>query len=387
MNYDDVLVRNTHDIGTPKRSRLERLNRKNNSQNGLLGMHDGLSRHSRTYMIWSPTTGKIYHTRDCIFDENFNSTLAYGDNKFSGYLKMMVTDGQQDFDLPFYQVGLFSNKQRDDSSFDGMVIYEHDEDGILVEIVDYYHTRSTDGTSQLLLQVEYLYEQNFAYVDYKEFYHKHPEAVIAFLRRSDLIDYYPNGVIGTEVDHGPPCTIVGPLSPLLEEEIHNNNTNTIGDEAKTLYENGGESPSNQVSSEDDEAITNIDSLRTFTMKRHLPTDIDDDNDSITTTDDYEHETLPAAHTLDASPTDDNEPPPLLRRSIRRKTPTTRYTYRANVAIQQNISEIPDDIQIYMHRAYQADIVNSLDTTVGRVGASVVPLRAGITAMVILILLS
>jgi hypothetical protein len=186
--------------------------------------------------------------------------------------------------------------------------------------------------------------------------------VIAFFRRSDLIDYYPNGVIGTEVDHGPPCTIVGPLSPLLEEDMHNNNTNTGGDEEKTLYENGGESPSNQVSSEDEGAITNIDSLRNFTMKRHLPTDIDDDNDSITTTDDYEHETLPAAYTLDASPTDDNEPPPLLRRSIRRKTPTTRYTYRANVAIQQNISEIPDDLQIYMHRAYQADIVNSLDTT-------------------------
>jgi hypothetical protein len=92
--------------------------------------------------------------------------------------------------------------------------------------------------------------------------------VIAFFRRSDLIDLYPNGVIGTEVDHGPPCTIVGPLSPLLEEEMHNNNTNTGGDEAKTLYENGGESPSNQVSSEDEGAITNIDSLRTFTMKRH-----------------------------------------------------------------------------------------------------------------------
>jgi hypothetical protein len=97
MNYDDMLVRNTHDIGTPKRPRLERLNRKNNSQNGLRGMHVGLSRHSRTYMIWSPTTGKIYHTRDCIFDENFNSTLAYGDNKFLGNLKMMVTDGQPDF--------------------------------------------------------------------------------------------------------------------------------------------------------------------------------------------------------------------------------------------------------------------------------------------------
>jgi hypothetical protein len=201
MNYDDMLVRNPNNYGTNKRPRLERLNRKNNSQNGLRGMHVGLSRPSRTYMIWSPTIGKIYHTRDCIFDENFNSTLAYGDNKFSGYLKMMVTEGQPNFDIPFYQVGLFSNNQRDDSSFDGMVIYEHDDDGILVEIVDYYHTRSTDGTSKLLLQVEYLYEQNFAYVDYKEFYHKHPEAVLTFFRRSDLIDYYPNGVIGTEVDH------------------------------------------------------------------------------------------------------------------------------------------------------------------------------------------
>jgi hypothetical protein len=185
--------------------------------------------------------------------------------------------------------------------------------------------------------------------------------VIAFCRRSDLIDYYPNGVIGTEVDHGPPCTIVGPLSPLLEEEMNNNNSNIGGDEAQTLYENGGESPSNQVSSEDEGAINNIDSLRIFNMKRHLPTDTDEENDFITAADDYGHETLPAAYTLDASPADDNELPPPLRRSIRRKTPT-RYTYRANVAIQQNISEIPDDLQIYMHRAYQADIVNSLDTT-------------------------
>jgi hypothetical protein len=319
-------------------------------------MHVGLSRHSRTYMVWSPTTGKIYHTRDCIFDENFNSTLAYGDNKFSGYLKMMITDGQPDFDLPFYQVGLFSNNQRDDSSFDGMVIYEHDEDGILEEIIDYNLTTLPDGTDQLILQVQYLYEQHTAFVEYREFYNKHPEAVIAFFRRSDLIDLFPNGVIGTEVDHGPPRTIVGPLSPLLEEEIHNNNSDTGGDATHTLYVNGGESPSNQVSSEDEEAITNLDSLRTFAMKRHLPTDTDDENDSITTADDHEHGTLPAAYTLDASPTNDNEPPPLLRRSIRRKTPTTRYTYRANVAIQQNISEIPDDLQIYMHRAYQGRIL-------------------------------
>jgi hypothetical protein len=103
---DNTLVRNTHDTGANKRPRLERLNRKNNSQNGLRGMHVGLSRDSRTFMIWSPTTGKIHHTRDCIFDEYFNSTIAYSANKFSEYLKMMVTEGQPDFDSPFYQVGL-----------------------------------------------------------------------------------------------------------------------------------------------------------------------------------------------------------------------------------------------------------------------------------------
>jgi hypothetical protein len=184
--------------------------------------------------------------------------------------------------------------------------------------------------------------------------------VISFFRRSDLIDYYPNGVIGTEVDHGLPRTIVGPLSLLLEEEMNPNNSNTGGDEAQTLYENGGESPSNQVSSEDEGAITNLDSLRTFTMKRHLPTDTDDENDSITTADDHEHETLPAAYTLDASPTDDNEPPPPLRRSIRRKTPTTRYTYRANVAIQQNISEIPDDLAPSVSSGYRKLLGHNFD---------------------------
>jgi hypothetical protein len=44
MNYDNMLVRNTHNNGTNERPRLERLSRKNNSQNGLRGMHVGLSR-------------------------------------------------------------------------------------------------------------------------------------------------------------------------------------------------------------------------------------------------------------------------------------------------------------------------------------------------------
>jgi hypothetical protein len=174
--------------------------------------------------------------------------------------------------------------------------YTNKDNGhLILQFLLNHYGRATDGERQVLLQVQYLCEEHFAFGDYKEIYQLHPEAAIAFFRRPDLIDYYPNGVIGTEVDHGPPCTIFGPLSPLLEEEVNNNNTNIGGDKVTTHYENGGGSPSNQVSSEDEEAITNIGSLRTFNMKRHLPTDTDEEDDSLTTAaDDYEHETLPAA---------------------------------------------------------------------------------------------
>jgi hypothetical protein len=45
--------------------------------------------------------------------------------------------------------------------------------------------------------------------------------VISFFQRSDLIDLFPDGIVGTELNDDFPRDIVGPLSPLPEEETNN----------------------------------------------------------------------------------------------------------------------------------------------------------------------
>jgi hypothetical protein len=52
-----------------------------------------------------PSTGKIYNSTDVYFDEDFNSTLAYETNKFSGHLEITVTDPLPDTDLPVHHTG------------------------------------------------------------------------------------------------------------------------------------------------------------------------------------------------------------------------------------------------------------------------------------------
>jgi hypothetical protein len=122
----------------------------------------------------------IYHTRDCIFDEQFTSALAYCENKFAGYLKLQVTDAVPDHDLPFNKVGIFPT-QPDESSADGMIFYEQDDNGLLEDIHDFYVTTSpTDGTTKVELHVKYFGEDNLTWVEYQDFYKAHPEAVTSF---------------------------------------------------------------------------------------------------------------------------------------------------------------------------------------------------------------
>jgi hypothetical protein len=105
MTYGSILVSNRQfNDSSYKRPRLEVLNRKNNPQRGMRGNHVGLSRTSKTFMIYVPSTGRIYHTRDCYFDENYESTLAYKENKFSGYMHLHITKPFPDMDLPFHRV-------------------------------------------------------------------------------------------------------------------------------------------------------------------------------------------------------------------------------------------------------------------------------------------
>jgi hypothetical protein len=88
----------------------------------MRGIHVGLSQTSKTFMIYVPSTGRIYHTRDCYFDENYESTLAYKENKFSGYMHLHVTEPFRDTDLPFHRVGYpkkHEQQQPDDENTDG----------------------------------------------------------------------------------------------------------------------------------------------------------------------------------------------------------------------------------------------------------------------------
>jgi hypothetical protein len=95
MNYDNIFVRNPLYDGEPrKKPRLDALKRKNNSQRGIRGIHVGLSQDSKTFMVYSPSAGRVYHY----------------ENKFSGYLKLQVTDAEPDRDLPFEQVGVYPNQ-------------------------------------------------------------------------------------------------------------------------------------------------------------------------------------------------------------------------------------------------------------------------------------
>ncbi len=71
----------------------------------MRGIHVGLPRHSFGYLVFVPSTGRIYNSADVYFDEDFNSTLAYETNKFSGYIDVTITDPMPDTDLPTHHTG------------------------------------------------------------------------------------------------------------------------------------------------------------------------------------------------------------------------------------------------------------------------------------------
>jgi hypothetical protein len=98
------------------------------------------------------------------------------------------------------------------------------------------------------------------------------------------------------------------------------------------------------------------------MARSQLSNAGEDNDSTTSAYDYEHEKVPIVSPSYATFENhalDDQPPPLLRRSTRQRTPTSRNAYCAHSAITKNISEFPDNLQLYMHQTYQAEIENSL----------------------------
>jgi hypothetical protein len=94
FTYDNIAVSGFQHkektiAGRAKQPRLEILNRKNNPQRGMTGVHIGVPRHASGHLVFSPSTGKIYNSLDTYFDEEFNSTLALEPSWFLGHQTTM----------------------------------------------------------------------------------------------------------------------------------------------------------------------------------------------------------------------------------------------------------------------------------------------------------
>jgi hypothetical protein len=120
--------------------------------------------------------GKIYTSADVYFDENFNSTLAYEQNKFSGYTNLTITEPMPDTDLPYYQTGSAISFGRKHTPGTMQFAQPHTEllfddalkmfDGnkrVVEEIKDYYIV----DDDKVQLYVKFLGEQQTIWIDYK----------------------------------------------------------------------------------------------------------------------------------------------------------------------------------------------------------------------------
>ena len=64
------------------------LDRRNNPERGIRGIHVGLPRHAPGWLVYIPSTGEILNSCDVVFDEDFLSTLSYTRVRFPGGLKL-----------------------------------------------------------------------------------------------------------------------------------------------------------------------------------------------------------------------------------------------------------------------------------------------------------
>ena len=60
------------------------LNRRNNPERGIRGVHVGIPRSSAGWLVYIPSTGSILVSSDVVFDEDFLSTVAYTQSQIPG---------------------------------------------------------------------------------------------------------------------------------------------------------------------------------------------------------------------------------------------------------------------------------------------------------------
>jgi hypothetical protein len=87
---------------------------KNHPQRALRGIHIGLPRHNTGWLVFVPANNTIYHSNDVYFDENFESTIAFENSRYPGYIDCVITDAKEHEVLNVERTGSalwFSNKQ------------------------------------------------------------------------------------------------------------------------------------------------------------------------------------------------------------------------------------------------------------------------------------
>jgi hypothetical protein len=77
--------------------------RKNRPQRALRGIRIGLPRHNTGWLVFVPSTN--YHSVDVYFDANFESTLAFTNSRFPGYIDAVITDANPLEDLDVERTG------------------------------------------------------------------------------------------------------------------------------------------------------------------------------------------------------------------------------------------------------------------------------------------
>ena len=60
------------------------LNRRNNPEQGIRGVHVGLPQNSAGWFVYIPSTGRVLVSKDVVFDEDFISTVSYTQTRVPG---------------------------------------------------------------------------------------------------------------------------------------------------------------------------------------------------------------------------------------------------------------------------------------------------------------
>ena len=70
---------------------------------GFQGIFSGISQHQKAYLVYVPSTGKIVHSNDVVFDAGKSSALVYTSRLYSEALAMESTVSSIPYNTSSYE--------------------------------------------------------------------------------------------------------------------------------------------------------------------------------------------------------------------------------------------------------------------------------------------